>query len=556
MFRNFRRFRRNDIFTADRRGSVAVVFAVCLPMMLGASAFAIDLGTTYLQRRTLQTAADSAALAAAQWPSQADVVIRKILDDNGQKDATYQILMGTFTDSAAIDADHRFVVSPGGSAVRVVAQKAAPVYFARIFGLDNIPMSVQSDAHVIPVVALSAGSRLAAVDPTLVNAVLTPLTGVNLNLNAMDYQGLAKSQIALGPLLQGLTDNLGLPRATTLAKDVLSRPIKLSTLLQIVATTLDSSGDLVGASVLRKASQQVVSADLTVVPGDIIKLDGGIENLAVGYPAAGLQTSVSVLGMLNAAINRRGIGNTVSTGLTIPGLGKTTVDMMLGEAQQSARSIAVGTNLPAVQTDQLRLRAQVQTTGVLAALNVGVNLPIELVAAGGTAAVTATVCATDPTQRVVTVTARPGVVKLAIGKFVGALKDANTQDRLASTVLASAAIATIEGSSYASIAQTTPVTLTFTGAEIGNGTVKTAKTTTVLQSLMKSLLTETAITINLGPLGLPVPGLTGAVSTLLGGLLQPLDNMLTGVLDVAGISLGELDVRVDSLVCDAPKLVM
>jgi uncharacterized membrane protein len=287
-----------------------------------------------------------------------------------------------------------------------------------------------------------------------------------------------------------------------------------------------------------------------------MQIDEGLGNTKVAYPSTALESKIGALGLLNAAILGKPFGNDIKSELTVPGIAKTTIEMMIGESEQTARTISVSEGLPSVQTSQLRMRAEVQTTGILAALGTGLNLPIELVAAGGTATVTSTTCSEYPSKRSVTVSARPSVVKLAIGKFVGPLKSANTQDRLASTALVSTPIAKITGSSYVSIAQPAPTLLIFKGAEIGNGTIKTANTTKVLSSLVGSLLGDMAIDVDILGLGLPIPGLKGSVTPLLTALVQPLDDLLSSTLAVAGVSLGELDVRVDSLVCDTPKLIL
>lgn len=543
-------------FRASRSASVAVLFAVTFPVILSAGAFATDLGIFYLQRRSLQSAVDAAALAAAEWPEKANEVVRSLLDASGQKDASFQLTFGTYKDDTSIDRDKRFVAGAKGNAVRVEAARKAPVYFARVFNMTDVDLTVRSDASLKPITSLSAGSRLAAADPALLNSVLTPLTGLNLNLSLVDYQGLARSHLGFGTLLKSLAvDALAKQVKGTLVKDVLSKPIKLSLLLQIMSKNLDAAGDLVGGSVLRKASQQSASANVNVVLSDILHLDDDIQSLALDYPGKALDSSIGVLGILNATVDANNIGNTVSTSVSIPGLAQTSVELMVGEAAQTARTLSISEDLPTIQTDQIRMRTQLQSFGVLDLLNVRLNVPIELVIAGGTAKVTSTTCSSDPAMREVTVQAMPGVAKLALGKWTGPLKDANTHDRLSPAVLANVLIATVEGDSYASIQQVNPQTLIFKGAEIGNGTVKTAKTTTVATSLVKTLLQETNITVRVGVIGLPVSGILNSVSGLLMGLTAPIDNLLNTVLTTAGVSLGELDVRVDDLVCDSPKII-
>jgi hypothetical protein len=57
---------RSSTRLQDERGAVAVLVAICLLVIIGSAALAIDGGQLYSKRRHMQTASDSAALAAAQ----------------------------------------------------------------------------------------------------------------------------------------------------------------------------------------------------------------------------------------------------------------------------------------------------------------------------------------------------------------------------------------------------------------------------------------------------------------------------------------------------------
>jgi hypothetical protein len=50
----------------EEQGAIAVVVAICLLVLIGAGAFAVDMGNLYWERRQLQNAADAGAMAAAQ----------------------------------------------------------------------------------------------------------------------------------------------------------------------------------------------------------------------------------------------------------------------------------------------------------------------------------------------------------------------------------------------------------------------------------------------------------------------------------------------------------
>lgn len=538
-----------------RSGSVALMFALALPVLFGVAAVATDMGVLFLQRRTLQTATDNAALAAAWKPEAADASIRDLLDKHGFKSATYLITRGNYDDTV-VDPTKRFTPGANGNGIRVETSFEAPVYFARIFAMQSAVVTTRSEAAMAPIVSMSAGSRLAAVGASPVNGLLNSVLGVNLNLKAADYTSLLPTDLKLGPLLGAIVD-AGLVRNVTnvLAKDVLAVPIKLSVLLSLIAKQVDANGDLVAGSILRKAAQQTLSADATVVLGDILKVSDGIGNLSIGYPGPALQANVSALGLLNAAIGQQGNGTSIKTGLEVPGVISANVEMLVGEAAKTAKTMTLSDDLPYIMTDQVRLRLGIKTTSVLDALGVGVNLPIELAAAGGTAQVIYVNCDSNPLKREVKVEVRPGVLRLSVGQFKGALKDANVNDSLEPADLVKLLLVSITGQANISIKQTTPLYLTFKGTDIGSSIPKTAKATTMVQSLVKTLLMETKLRPKVLGLVLDLDGLLATVSGVLSTLTPVIDNLLNSVLSLVGVTLGEMDVQIDDLTCGVPKLV-
>jgi len=69
---------------ASPRGQILIVTALALPILLGATALALDAGYLFDYQRRMQTAADSAALAAAfelqrdSFPTQSAAVQTKL----------------------------------------------------------------------------------------------------------------------------------------------------------------------------------------------------------------------------------------------------------------------------------------------------------------------------------------------------------------------------------------------------------------------------------------------------------------------------------------------
>jgi hypothetical protein len=110
-------------------GQVLILFAVTIPVLLGMTGMAVDLGAYAADRRDLQNASDAAALAAARE-----------LPDAGAAEAAAHA-WGLKNGIAVADMD--VAVSGGTSAprVRVVIEEPHEFYFMKIVGLDESDVS-------------------------------------------------------------------------------------------------------------------------------------------------------------------------------------------------------------------------------------------------------------------------------------------------------------------------------------------------------------------------------------------------------------------------------
>jgi Flp pilus assembly protein TadG len=139
------------------RGVVAVIVAICMIVLLGSAAVAVDLGYTYLQKRRLQAAVDFALLAGAQKlpnSSSATSDAQSFLNANWKQNGNSadpsvdSLTTCTFSSanpqqcgsgSAACDAS-------GPCQIRLRASAQVPTFFGKIFGLDSTSVSAQGSA--------------------------------------------------------------------------------------------------------------------------------------------------------------------------------------------------------------------------------------------------------------------------------------------------------------------------------------------------------------------------------------------------------------------------
>jgi hypothetical protein len=141
------RSRRSVPGDSSRRGSVLVLSAVLMVILLGVVAFAVDLGYIMLVRTQLQTAADSAALAAAGTLSGTDSEIIAA----AQQFAGYQKVGGVPVTVASDDLvfgtwdANAMTFTPSatvGNAVRVITRVNDGtgnnrLFFGRVLGVDR-----------------------------------------------------------------------------------------------------------------------------------------------------------------------------------------------------------------------------------------------------------------------------------------------------------------------------------------------------------------------------------------------------------------------------------
>lgn len=144
----------NQHRTFRRHGVVAVLVAISLVAIMGIVALAIDGGLLLDQRRDVQAAADSAALAAASqlW---ADWGTNQGLDRNGKASATALLTASangfnndrvTNTVTVNIPPTSGFATGLAGYA-EVLIQYQEKRYFSAVFGSEDIPVNGRAVAR-------------------------------------------------------------------------------------------------------------------------------------------------------------------------------------------------------------------------------------------------------------------------------------------------------------------------------------------------------------------------------------------------------------------------
>jgi len=545
-------------FIADRKGNVAIMGAGCMILVVGCAAFGVDIGTIFADRRKTQSAADLAAIVAASNLPKAESAARATVVDNAYPpEALVSVELGTYTPSAALPPEARFVTPPNGvaNAARVTVQTRTPLYFGRLFaGVDQFQITSRATAASTAVASFAIGSRLLAVNGGLLNAVLGSMLGTTLSLSVMDYQALASAPIDALDFLSALAARANVTAGTY--RDVLDSSVKVGDVIgAMVSAQQAANGINTATSALQQVSLGLAGITTKIMPAQLIDL-GPYRDLAIGEkPRSGVDVAALDILKASAALANGTHQIAAAANLNLPGIASVALTATVGELPRGTSWIAVGTQGASVHTAQTRVLLQLKLLGS-GSVSV-VNLPIYVEVASGTATLDAVSCGyPDVSSSTVRLGVTPGIVDAWIGNVsVAELNNFTSKPNPGPAKLVDLGAVTVSGKAHAGIGNTASTPVTFSYADIQAMTRKTVTTSNFTQSLTASLLGDLSLNIQVGPLGLPIPGLGGLVTGIIGNATGSIDQVLAQVLATLGIGLGQADVWVTGVRCDRAVLV-
>jgi hypothetical protein len=159
------------------QGSIAIIVALGLTMLMGLGALVTDIGMLYAEKAKLQNAVDAAALAGAQElphnPTRAQEVAQEYATLN--KASEISINFGA-----------------RNSKIMVSAQKIVPTLFAKIWGIDELKLTARAHAMMVPPSSLVGAVPLSIEKQDFVYGVTYTLkfgSGASTETLGSSYQG-------------------------------------------------------------------------------------------------------------------------------------------------------------------------------------------------------------------------------------------------------------------------------------------------------------------------------------------------------------------------------
>lgn len=545
----------------SEQGTVAVITAIVMTVLIGFAAIAVDVSSFHYDSRRLQGAADLAAIAAASNTANATQAARATFTDNGRWTLNSLVVeTGNYDPDPAKALAQRFVPNRQPiNAARVQATAPSPVYFGHILREgDNVQIAAAAIATRPAEAAFSIGSRLLSLEGGIINAILSQMLGGQVDLRVMDYRGLADASIDLLKFMDQLAVEADIKAGSY--QDVLDANVKAGQILTAMAQTARADSNLDVASTL----ESLASAINNTTAVDLRRmLDiGNTANAQIGTSAQyGLAAAVNALQLVNAlAMVANGTHQVdVNLGATVPGLTNTQFSLVIGEPPQNSSWITVGEKGAFVRTAQTRLKLSVEVGGTGLLAGTAIKLPIFIDVAYAEGRLSNITCGATPASHQVTVATQPGILNAWVGDVTNFTAVNDTPTVRPAMIVNALDLAKITASAHVSVGNMNAQNLVFTASDISEHRFKTAVTQNYTETLVSSLVGNLTLGVDL----LGLPDLLGLLTNQLKGLVRALLLPVTPVLDkivytaltTLGIKLGEADVAVHGVRCTNPVVV-
>lgn len=608
--------RARTTFLAGDRGVIAPATAVMLAVLVGMVGLVTDASVWYAQRRQLQAATDAAALAAAPYAENAGAAraaADAVLVANGLDPvaAVTGFATGQYCTDAAVG--QRFAsgacadaIDTTADAVRIETGLGTPLFLSRLFtaaATNERRISTTATAARINQAGIQAGTGLAALNAGLANAVLSSLTGGNVALSAVQYDGLLKTNVDALTFFDALATRVGVTAGTygqLLQTNVGVREVIAAQIAALAAQ--NQVAEAAAAIAGLQSLQGQIAGNPTIAFGNLFEL-GLWANRQVGDRASSsaLRAGINLMQLTSFSLqlaDGNHFATVPSSAIGIPNLASIRIAATAIEPPVRPY-FAFGPEGTQVHSAQVRLKLELEVLNLVPQLGAGVRVPLYIEAASGDARIDAIECSGSPnTDTTVAVSANGGIANAYIGtvaddvmnNFTAPVRAAQVQPvSIVNVGLLGITLLDAKAKAHVALGSTaaSPTTLNFVqpsgtptqpvpptsqgviGRPAFNATpaspaIRARATSTQLAGNLLGGLAEslylTACAVKLGNScvvsATPRTGsAVGPLYTMLDPILTSLDGTIDGLLRTLGVQLGYVDVAVTGARCGHPVLV-
>ncbi|MFL1419777.1 pilus assembly protein TadG-related protein [Pseudomonas fildesensis] len=376
---------------SKQRGAIGLMAVGTLAMALVFLLLSVDSGRLYLEKRKLQSIADTSALEAANRGGLCSPTTTA--NDYAKQNATrngFTVVAGDTSRGLAVtcgtlvtNANNMRVFTADATqsdAIRVVATRSVMTGIAsgiwNMFSAGSVTAQTALSATAVaalapPVAQLTIRSNLATVDSTkspMLNLVMGNLLGGSLSLTAAGWNGLLQTNVNL----LGYLDQLAIQLNVTAGDydTLLNTAVSATQFIDAAVKVLQKNGAVATAVV-----NDVISLK-TIAPNTPLLKVGDLLKVATGTPVSALNSNVQLFQLLETVAQLSSSKNAVSAAaqLNVPLIGNVSIQTKVIEPPQLSAignpALAKAGLSKTPQTDQIFVRtAQVRTV-------VSIQLPV------------------------------------------------------------------------------------------------------------------------------------------------------------------------------------
>lgn len=246
----------------NKRGSVALLVAGFIVILLGSSALVIDLGSTYHETSRLQNAMDSAALAGVQelGSNQPTSTTSQSWTNAVAKAIQYAELNGyTVTENGVTVTPVQNTAGSKIMGVKVTGSKLVPYSMARIFGINDTTVT-RSASAMLKVVDTTTG----VIPFYIAKSYMDSVAGTTITISSKDLEGATGGRI--GPVYMNSSESgystigtnviKGYPGTVTIGQKVFTKTGAFAANLKNdVKTRIDTLGSLALVPIVQRFYQ-------------------------------------------------------------------------------------------------------------------------------------------------------------------------------------------------------------------------------------------------------------------------------------------------------------